>query len=119
MQPSCATWIAHVIPEFRNTRIFINLLAWHFSIANLCSPQFMASEAEINQRLRSLHQDFDFLLDSNVISTELYDDLVQQIPRRNVPKRLCLMGQDTKRVQNGRLLQRSSHQPFLHPPLHL
>jgi len=42
----------------------------------------MASEQEINKRLRSLHQDFDFLLDNNVISTELYDNLVQQIPRR-------------------------------------
>jgi len=42
----------------------------------------MASDQEINQRLRSLHQNFDFLLDNNVISTELYDSLTQQIPRR-------------------------------------
>jgi len=42
----------------------------------------MASEKEINQRLRSLHQDFDFLLDNNIISTDLYDDLTSQIPRR-------------------------------------
>jgi hypothetical protein len=40
------------------------------------------SEQEINQRLRSLHNDFDFLLDANVISTELYDELTQKIPRR-------------------------------------
>ena len=65
----------------------------------------MASEKEINQRLRSLHKDFDFLLDNNVISTELYDELTQQIPRRNTLKRLYLMGQDTMRIQKGRLLQ--------------
>lgn len=63
----------------------------------------MASEKEINQRLRSLHQDFDFLLDNNVISTELYDQLTQQIPRRNDPAHQVLMGrinsQDTTRVQ--------------------
>jgi hypothetical protein len=45
----------------------------------------MASEQEINQRLRTLHQDFDFLLDNNVISAQLYDDLCKQIPRRNTP----------------------------------
>ena len=43
----------------------------------------MASEQDINKRLRSLHQDFDFLLDNNVISTDLYDQLVERIPRRN------------------------------------
>jgi hypothetical protein len=43
----------------------------------------MASEQDINKRLRSLHQDFDFLLDNNVISADLYDELVQRIPRRN------------------------------------
>jgi len=41
----------------------------------------MATEQEINACLRSLHKDFDFLLDNNVISTELYDQLVQKIPR--------------------------------------
>ena len=45
----------------------------------------MASEQEINKRLRSLHQDFDFLLDNNVISTDLYDQLVERIPRRIPP----------------------------------
>jgi len=40
------------------------------------------SEREINKRLRSLHSDFDFLLDANVISNELYDELTQRIPRR-------------------------------------
>lgn len=43
----------------------------------------MASEQDINKRLRSLHQDFDFLLDNNVISTDLYDQLVEKIPRSN------------------------------------
>jgi|SRR5579862_8584130 len=52
------------------------------------SHRLMASEQEINKRLRSLHQDFDFLLDNNVISTELYDNLVQQIPRRILPSKL-------------------------------
>jgi len=42
----------------------------------------MASEQEINRRLRSLHQDFDFLLDNSIISTDLYDELTSKIPRR-------------------------------------
>lgn len=45
----------------------------------------MASDQEINKRLRSLHQDFDFLLDNNIISAHLYDDLVAKIPRRKLP----------------------------------
>lgn len=50
-----------------------------------CSSSSMASEQEINLRLRSLHKDFDFLLDHNVVSTELYDELVSRIPRRMYP----------------------------------
>jgi hypothetical protein len=45
----------------------------------------MASDQEINKHLRSLHQDFDFLLDNNIISTQLYDDLVAKIPRPRFP----------------------------------
>jgi len=41
-----------------------------------------ASKEEINQTLRRLHSDFDFLLDNNVISSDLYDQLVEKIPRR-------------------------------------
>jgi hypothetical protein len=44
-----------------------------------------ATEQEINKRLRTLHQDFDFLLDNNVISSDLYDQLVEKIPRRTSP----------------------------------
>jgi hypothetical protein len=47
----------------------------------VCQTPMSASGPEINKLLRRLHQDFDFLLDNNVISTELYDSLVQQIPR--------------------------------------
>jgi len=43
-----------------------------------------ASELEINKTLRRLHLDFDFLLDNQVISTELYDNLVEKIPRREI-----------------------------------
>jgi hypothetical protein len=50
------------------------------------------SEQEINQRLRSLHNDFDFLLDANVISTEFYDELTQKIPRRKGPWHLLTGG---------------------------
>jgi len=45
----------------------------------------MASDQDINKRLRSLHQEFDYLLDNNVITTELYDELCQRIPRRKSP----------------------------------
>jgi len=41
-----------------------------------------ASKEEINQTLRRLHSDFDLLLDNNVISSDLYDQLVEKIPRR-------------------------------------
>lgn len=44
-----------------------------------------ASKEEINQTLRRLHSDFDFLLDNNVISSDLYDQLVEKIPRRTHP----------------------------------
>jgi hypothetical protein len=43
------------------------------------------SEQDINKRLRSVHSDFDFLLDANVISSDLYDELTQKIPRRLSP----------------------------------
>src|SRR5271167_3006628 len=73
----CYFWIAHVIFKIPETPA--TLPVQYFSIV------FMASEQEINKRLRSLHQDFDFLLDNNVISEELYDDLTRGIPRRNIP----------------------------------
>lgn len=44
-----------------------------------------ASKEEINQTLRRLHSDFDLLLDNNVISSDLYDQLVEKIPRRMDP----------------------------------
>ena len=60
----------------------------------------MASEQEINRRLRSLHQDFDFLLDNNIISAQLYDDLVAKIPRRkyNSPQTEGTMKTDVARL---------------------
>jgi hypothetical protein len=45
-----------------------------------------ASKEEINQTLRRLHSDFDLLLDNNVISSDLYDQLVEKIPRRMDPR---------------------------------
>jgi hypothetical protein len=75
----------------------------------LLQPSYsMASEKEINQTLRSLHKEFDLLLDSNVISTELYDELTSKIPRRSSPSRtLSYWVQDGMRkpLLQPRLLQ--------------
>jgi hypothetical protein len=47
------------------------------------------TDQEINKRLRTLHQDFDFFLDNNVISSDLYDELIEKIPRRTPPLQIC------------------------------
>jgi hypothetical protein len=109
--PSLCPWRHHSTVEMAGTELPLNMfhvmacsastIFWHKKLARasavhrhtfhqhlprppaLCSP--MASDQEINKRLRSLHQDFDFLLDNNIISTQLYDDLVAKIPRRKFP----------------------------------